>query len=161
RAELRLRPPRCDRDRVEEAKAHRAARLRVMPRWAGEGEAAAPHRFDRGARGEESRFVARLRAERVVIEPPARGAHAVDECGRVAAQDVLLRRRRAFDEREALVQRRDAGLRLRMVAGRMQRREAWIADELDGATIMPRDALAADAGAPSHPRLRAPLDGND
>jgi hypothetical protein len=49
----------------------------------------------------------------------------------VAAQDVLLRRRLARGEREALVQDGEALLRFRVTAGGVELRERRVAYELD------------------------------
>ena len=89
-----------------------------------EREAVATHRFDRRARSEERGVEARLGADRVGIEPTACVPHALDERRRMASQHVVLARRLAADEREALVQRDDACLRLGMCPGRVQRCKA-------------------------------------
>ena len=71
-AELGLRPARRDRDRVEEAEAHRAARLGVVPGRPREREAAAARRLDRRAGGEQRRLEGRRGADRVGVEPARR-----------------------------------------------------------------------------------------
>jgi hypothetical protein len=103
----------------------------VVSRRAREREASAAGRFDRGARGEERRLERRLGADRVGVEEAARRADLPDEAVRVAAEDVLLGRRRAFDEAEALVQGGDSLLRLWMAPGRVEVRERVVTYELD------------------------------
>ena len=66
-AELRLRPPRRDRNVVEEAEPHRAVPQGVVPRGTDDGETATPDRLDGSAGGQQSRFVARRRADRVRV----------------------------------------------------------------------------------------------
>ena len=152
-AELGLRPARGDRDRVEEAEAHRLPRPRVVPGRPHEREAAAPHRLDRRARGEQRRVVARLGADRVAVEPAAERPHALDERRRVAAQHVLLARGRALDVREALEQHGEPLPRLRVAPGRVQRDEQRMADDVHG----PGATALTKMRAMRLPRMLEPL----
>ena len=112
-----LRPARCDRGRVEQAEPHRPSRLRVMPGRPRQRKAAASHRLDRSTGCTQRGVERRLAAERVGIEPAARPADAVDERRGVTAQHVVLGRRHTVDEREAVVEHAEAGLRLGVAAG--------------------------------------------
>jgi hypothetical protein len=104
--------------------------LGVMAGRPRQRESAGPCRLDRRAGCEQRRFVRRLGAERVAVEEASRTPYLLDEVGCVTAQKVGFGRRYAFDEREALVQRCDALLRLRMPARRMQTDERGVAYEL-------------------------------
>src|SRR5579884_365319 len=130
-AELGLRPARGDRDRVEQAKAHRAVSLRVVAGRPRERERAAADGLDRCAGREQRGLERRLGAGRVRVDEPAGRADLVDEALRVAAQHVGLRRRLALHEREPLVQSRDSLLGLGVRARRVEVRERAVAYELD------------------------------
>ena len=129
--ELRLREPRGDRDRVEEAEAHRLTAFGVVAGWTGKCEAAAPNRLDRCACGEQGRLEGRLGADRVRVDQAACRPHELDQLWGVASQHVALVGRLTLDVREALVQRDDPPLRLGMLPGRVQGRERRVADEVD------------------------------
>jgi hypothetical protein len=104
-----------------------------MARRTRDCEAAAPHRLDRSARCEQRGVERRLGADRVAIDPAARVSYEVKKVARVAAEDVVLARGRALDERKALLQDDDALLRFRMLPCRVQVGERAVAYEVDGA----------------------------
>ena len=129
--EARLRPACGHRDRVEEAEAHRPVVLGMVARRACQREAAAAHRLDRGAGGEQRRFQRRLAANRVRVDQSPRRAHALQQLGRVTAENVGLLGRLALDEREPRLEHVESRLRLGMRARRMQPSEGFVAYELD------------------------------
>jgi hypothetical protein len=134
--ELRLREPRRDGDVVEEAEPHRRGRPRVVARWADEREPAPPNRFDRRPRCEERRLEARLRGDRVGVEPDRviDTPHDLDVLGRVAALEIGDGARRRLDDLELVQERGEPLRRLRMAEGRMEARERRMAYEVDRRT---------------------------
>jgi hypothetical protein len=86
----------------------------MVPRRSGEREPAAPGSLDRRTGRKQRRFVARLGADRVGVQPTTRCADTLDQLRGVTTQDVDLGGRCACDEGEMLVQDRDALLRLGM-----------------------------------------------
>ena len=154
--ELRLGPARGDRDRVEDAEAHRAPRLGVVSRRPREREAAASGRLDRGAGGEQRGLVRRLGADRVAVEPAAaRCGRRSTQRRRVAAEHVLLGGGRALGEREPLVEHLDPALRLRMASRRVERarRPGWLTTSI-AASAQP---CSASRGRARSGRARARL----
>src|SRR5207247_7300107 len=115
-------------------------------------EAAAPGCRDRGSGGKERRLVRRLGADGVRVEVAACRLHAFDQRARVAAQDVLDRRRATLDERKALVEDGDALLRLGMVPGRVEIGEGAVAYELDDALTTSR--ISASGRSPRERPIR-------
>src|SRR5262249_31526272 len=82
-------------------------------------------------------------ARRVGVEPARGATHPLEQRRAVAAQDVLLSRRLALDERgEAVVQHDDPALRLRVAARRVQTGEGPVADDLHYASSAMRFASA-------------------
>ena len=130
---LRLRRPGRDRGVVEEAEAHRAVGRRVMAGRPDECEPADPGRLDRRARGEQRRLEAGRRGGRVAVQPRlgVDRADARDVLGRVAALDLLDRRRPAIAPRlDRVEQNLQPPRRLRMVARRVQPRQRGVAHHL-------------------------------
>jgi len=99
---------------------------------------------DGRAGGEQRRLEARLRGERVGIEPgrPIDAPQAVDVLLRVAAQNCLDRRGFDFLELECLEQHCQPLLRLHMVRGRMEPRKCRVAQENHFARAATRSATA-------------------
>ena len=102
--EVLLRPTCGDRDRVEQAEAHRTIALGVVTWRPRQGEAASSRRLDRRACGEQRGLERRPRADRVAVDQAFGRAHLLDELRCVAAEHVLDGGRRALDEREVLLQ---------------------------------------------------------
>ena len=129
--ELRLRVPRGDRDVVEEAEAHRAARQRMVSRRSHECEAALLGGLDRAARRQQGRFVAGRRRDGVGIQQRRRldRLDLVDVRGLVAALYLLTRGGAALDDLEGPEQRLQARLRLDVRLRRVQLRELRMAYE--------------------------------
>jgi len=116
-----------------------------------EREAADAGRLHRRARREQRRPPARLREDRVGVEPAGlRVPDPRDERLGVAALEVALERRATLLVIEALLQNAETALVLRMAGVRMRLCERWMAQDVDertaaasSSTLLPSRAAAS------------------